>query len=151
MNCNCHKSSDHVTVDEQVHQSGYSVDFDGGKRSSMFQRPTKAFNNSASKPRHQTSPHSTPPLPSQQGTSGSWKGFLKDPTSAFIIIMILLAASVFIFGLNLVSSGVDGASGEKSKPGAHEAGNQEALGSEIDLRRYKLACPDYRHYAVIPQ
>ena len=65
--------------------------------------------------------------------------------------MILLAASVFIFGLNFVSSGVDAASGEKIKPGAHEAGNQEALGSEVDLRRYKLACPDYRHYAVIPQ
>lgn len=117
----------------------------------MFQRPTKAVNNSASRPRYQTSPHSTPSPSSQQGTSGSWKGLLKAPASAFIIIMILLAASVFLFGLNFVSYGVDGASGEKIKPGTNEAGNQEALGSGIDLRRYKLACPDYRHYAVIPQ
>lgn len=138
-------------MDAHVHQSGHSVDSDCVKRSSMFQRPTKAFDNSASKPRRQTSPHSTPPPPSQQGSSGSWKCFPKDPTSAFIIIMILLAASVFIFGLNLVSSGVDGAAGEKIKPATHEATNHEALGSEIDLRRYKLACPDYRHYAVIPQ
>lgn len=63
--------------------------------------------------------------------------------------MILLAVSIFLFGLILY--GVDGASGEKTQPGIHEAGDQETDRSGIDLRRYKLACPDYRHYAVIPQ
>lgn len=65
--------------------------------------------------------------------------------------MILLAASIFLFGLSSVLFGVDGATGEKIKSGIHEAGDQEALRSVMDQRRYKLACPDYRHYAVIPQ
>ena len=30
-------------------------------------------------------------------------------------------------------------------------GNQEALGSGIDGERYKTACPDYKHYSVVPQ
>ena len=30
-------------------------------------------------------------------------------------------------------------------------GHQEALGSGIDGARYKTACPDYKHYSVIPQ
>lgn len=151
MNCNCHESSHHIAVDVHVHQSGRLFDCDGLKTSSMFQRSTQALNISASKTPRQASSHSTRPLQSQKGTAGSWKGFIKSTLSAFIIIiiMILLAASIFLLGLILY--GVNGASGEKFQPGIHEAGNQGALGSGIDLRRYKLACPDYRHYAVIPQ
>lgn len=29
--------------------------------------------------------------------------------------------------------------------------DQEALGSGIDGQRYRTACPDYKHYAIIPQ
>lgn len=116
----------------------------------MFHRSTKALNDSASKSPHQTS-HATRPLQLQKGASGSWKGLLKSPGSACIIMMILLAALTILLGLNIILYGVDGTSGEKSKPGIFEAGNQEALGSGIDSRRYKQACPDYRHYAVIPQ
>lgn len=30
-------------------------------------------------------------------------------------------------------------------------GNQEAFGSGMDGERYKAACPDYKHYSVVPQ
>ena len=99
---------------------------------------------SASKPPPQASSHPTQPY---QSLRGGWKGLLQSPRSALIIMII----SIFLFGLNFISHGVDGASGEKTRPGPFEAGNQEALGYEMDSRRYKLACPDYRHYAVIPQ
>jgi len=29
--------------------------------------------------------------------------------------------------------------------------DQEVLGTGIDGQRYKTACPDYKHYAIIPQ
>lgn len=115
----------------------------------MFRKHTKAVSDSASKLPHQASSYPTHPLQFLKRTCGSWKGLLKNPGSALIIIMmILLAASAFLFGLNFILYGVDGASEEKTKPGTHEASNQEY---GVDQRRYKPACPDYRHYAVIPQ
>ena len=30
-------------------------------------------------------------------------------------------------------------------------GNQEVLGHGIDGERYQTACPDYKHYAIMPQ
>ena len=29
--------------------------------------------------------------------------------------------------------------------------NQELLGSGIDGEKYRTACPDYKHYAIVPQ
>lgn len=52
---------------------------------------------------------------------------------------VLLGSS--FFGNSFVTTLEDGKYG----------GNQEALGSGIDGERYKTACPDYKHYSVIPQ
>lgn len=61
--------------------------------------------------------------------------------------MLLFA---LIYALLGGSSFVNGFAEEDVKPRAR-AGNQEALGSGIDGERYRTACPDYKHYAVVPQ
>ena len=35
--------------------------------------------------------------------------------------------------------------------GAAKPGIQDALGSGIDPKKYKQACPDYLHYSVVAQ
>lgn len=64
--------------------------------------------------------------------------------------MILLALTAVLLGTGVIIGGVDGASGNIVE-GRAKVDNQEALGSGIDGERYKTACPDYRHYAVVPQ
>lgn len=59
-------------------------------------------------------------------------------------------ALFLLLGVNLLLNRVEGAGGDSSKPQLHDAG-QDPLGSWIDPQRYKMACPDYRHYAVILQ
>lgn len=46
---------------------------------------------------------------------------------------------------------VNGISGDQFKGQGKAGANQELLGSGIDTERYKTACPDYKHYAVVPQ
>lgn len=43
------------------------------------------------------------------------------------------------------------ATGDESKARGKAGNNQEVLGHGIDGERYKTACPDYKHYAVVPQ
>ena len=47
----------------------------------------------------------------------------------------------------LASEAADSEPKARAKPGS----NQEVLGYGIDGNRYKTACPDYKHYAVVPQ
>lgn len=60
--------------------------------------------------------------------------------------MILSALIHTLLGNSFLGNGFVGAL-EDGKYG----GNQEALGSGIDGERYKTACPDYKHYSVVPQ
>ena len=50
----------------------------------------------------------------------------------------------------LVSSSLGNGFVVALEDGKH-GGIQEALGSGMDGERYKTACPDYKHYSVIPQ
>ena len=60
--------------------------------------------------------------------------------------MILLVLTYALLGSSILGNGFAG-SLEDAKHGS----NQEALGSGIDGERYKTACPDYKHYSVVPQ
>lgn len=60
--------------------------------------------------------------------------------------MILAALSYALLGSSFLRNGFAGAL-EDVKYG----GIQEALGSGIDGERYKTACPDYKHYSIVPQ
>ena len=40
---------------------------------------------------------------------------------------------------------------DESKVRGKRGSNQEVLGYGIDGEKYKTACPDYKHYAVVPQ
>lgn len=60
--------------------------------------------------------------------------------------MIPIALTYALLGSGFLGSGFAGAL-EDAKHGS----NQEALGSGIDGERYKTACPDYKHYSVVPQ
>ncbi len=62
--------------------------------------------------------------------------------------MLLLAVAYALLGS---SSYVNGIAEEDIRPRAKAGNNQEALGSGIDGERYRTACPDYKHYALIPQ
>ena len=62
--------------------------------------------------------------------------------------MICLALVCLWLGSNLLLNGVSAADAKTRGKGGIE---QEALGSGIDGERYRTACPDYKHYAVIPQ
>ena len=55
----------------------------------------------------------------------------------FFIAMILLGVLLLTAG-SLITS-------------VYSTGSQEALGSTEEHARYRKACPDYRHYAVIAQ
>lgn len=60
--------------------------------------------------------------------------------------MIPLTLTFALLGSGLLGNGFAGAL-EDAKHG----NGQEALGSGIDGERYKTACPDYKHYSVVPQ
>lgn len=60
--------------------------------------------------------------------------------------MILSALTYALLGSSFLGNGFAGG----LEDGKH-GGNQEALGSGIDGERYKTACPDYKHYSVVPQ
>ena len=57
------------------------------------------------------------------------------------LVCLLLTGNLLINGVFAVDSKARGKAGV----------DQEALGSGIDGERYRTACPDYKHYAVIPQ
>ena len=60
--------------------------------------------------------------------------------------MIMSILTYALVGSSFLAHGFVGAleNGKRS-------GNQEALGLGIDGERYKTACPDYKHYSVVPQ
>ena len=60
--------------------------------------------------------------------------------------MLNFALTYAILGITLFRNGFAGVL-EDAKHGS----NQEALGSGIDGEKYKTACPDYKHYSVVPQ
>lgn len=61
--------------------------------------------------------------------------------------MVNLALAYALLGTTLLVHGIT----EDEFKARGKAGNQEALGSGIDGERYKTACPDYKHYATVPQ
>ena len=61
--------------------------------------------------------------------------------------MICLAFVCLLLGSNLIN----GVFAADSKAWGKAGVDQEALGSGIDGERYRTACPDYKHYAVVPQ
>lgn len=60
--------------------------------------------------------------------------------------MILSALIYTLLGSSFLGNGFAGALED-----AKHVSNQEVLGSGIDGERYKTACPDYKHYSVVPQ
>ena len=49
--------------------------------------------------------------------------------------------------LSCVLLNVSGVMGTNGRSGV----NQDLLGSGIDGEKYRTACPDYKHYAIVPQ
>lgn len=65
--------------------------------------------------------------------------------------MFLSVFAYVFFRGSIIAHAIIGTS-EKELNGRAEPGSiQEALGYGIDGERYKTACPDYKHYAVVPQ
>ena len=75
----------------------------------------------------------------------------KPSNTWFVVTMILLLSVLALLSASLLVDGVNGQSRNELKARGKAGGNQEALGSGIDGERYKTACPDYKHYAVVPQ
>lgn len=61
--------------------------------------------------------------------------------------MILLVLTYALLGSGFLGNGFAGA----LEDWKHGSNNQEAFGSGIDRERYRTACPDYKHYSVVPQ
>ena len=61
-----------------------------------------------------------------------------------LVLVLLLLGTIFVDGIAEDTGKVLKARGKAGE-------NQEALGSGIDGERYKTACPDYKHYAAVPQ
>ena len=61
------------------------------------------------------------------------KGFFR-----FVLIVMLLLGVLLLTAGSLITS-------------VYSTGSQEALGSIEEHAKYRKACPDYRHYAVIAQ
>lgn len=59
---------------------------------------------------------------------------------------MFLVAFFLIFGARYFFIGFDGVLGARNY-----AVGQEFIGVGIEPSKYKSACPDYRHYAIIPQ
>lgn len=62
--------------------------------------------------------------------------------------MILFA---LVYALLETTSLVNGVPEDEFKARGRAGNNQEGLGTGIDGEKYKTACPDYKHYAVVPQ
>lgn len=64
---------------------------------------------------------------------------------------MILVAQRLLLGVHLVVSSVKGAYETKARHDVRNVVVEEPIGPWIDPQRYKIACPDYRHYALIPQ
>ena len=82
----------------------------------------------------------------QRGPSSGY--LLARPSICSLLTMICLALLCLLVGSNLLINGVFAVDAKARGKGGVD---QEALGSGIDGERYRTACPDYKHYAVIPQ
>jgi len=71
-----------------------------------------------------------------------------DASTLIPVIMVLLGLLYALLGTGLLANGI---SEDEYKARAKGGSNQEVLGYGIDGERYKTACPDYKHYAVVPQ
>lgn len=63
---------------------------------------------------------------------------------------MILGTQRLLVGVYILMNSVEGAYETKAR---HEVRKvvEEPIGPWIDPQRYKIACPDYRHYALIPQ
>lgn len=66
----------------------------------------------------------------------------REPTTKGFFRFFFIA--MILFGLLLLAAG-------SLIPGVYSTDRQEALASNEELAKYRKACPDYRHYAVIAQ
>ena len=91
-------------------------------------------------------PSTTSKPKQQRGASSGY--LLARPYIWSLLTMICLALVCLWLGSNLLLNGVIAVDAKARGRGGVD---QEALGSGIDGERYRTACPDYKHYAVIPQ
>lgn len=71
-------------------------------------------------------------------------GGLESPAMTLVAQYLLLA-------VYLVLNSVEGAYESEARHEPRNVAVEEPIGPWIDPQRYKIACPDYRHYALIPQ
>lgn len=64
---------------------------------------------------------------------------------------MILVAQYLLLGVHLVLNNVEGAYETKARYEPRHIAVEEPIGPWIDPQRYKIACPDYRHYALLPQ
>lgn len=64
---------------------------------------------------------------------------------------MILVAQHLLLGVHLVVSSVEGAYKTNVRYEVRDVAVEEPIGPWIDPQRYKIACPDYRHYSLIPQ
>ena len=62
--------------------------------------------------------------------------------------MILTSSTYALLGAAVLLDGITGAADDGHKAGFKRA-DQEVLGSGVDGGRYRTACPDYKHYAIV--
>ena len=62
--------------------------------------------------------------------------------------MILLAISYALLSTSIFFHGIEGTA-ESGRSGDANNFDQEVLGSGVDGGRYRTACPDYKHYAIV--
>lgn len=65
--------------------------------------------------------------------------------------MLAMVLSALVYALLGATTLVNGVTEDEFKARGRAGNGQEALGSGIDGEKYKTACPDYKHYAVVPQ
>ena len=119
--------------------------------SSMHQRNTKPgdqlISRSSQRPSSSiSSVLSSPKYQDRKGQLKGWKHFFCPPPTTSGVVMLLAAIFLFLFTAYQFLDGVDAAFG-----GGRQAGFQDTLGYDADFARYKKACPDYIHFAGIPQ
>ena len=115
----------------------------------MNQRlPTPSRNRDKPLPKQRPKASSSTISKSKQEREASWGYLLARSFVCSLLTMTCLALVWLLLGSNLLINGIFAVdSRARGKAGA----DQEALGSGIDGERYRTACPDYKHYAVIPQ
>lgn len=64
---------------------------------------------------------------------------------------MILVAQYLLLGVHLVLNSVEGAYDTKARHEPRDVAVEEPIGPWMDPQRYKIACPDYRHYALISQ